>query len=125
MDPDKIEAIQKRIASRTVKQVSIQEFFGLTGYYRSFIRVYAKTAASILSLLKSDIKFVCSDECNIAFEKLEKCLVTNPILRQPNFGLPFILYTDASILGHGAILAQKDNKKEYVCYYASRSLKTL
>ena len=65
IDPDKIEAIQKRIAPRTVKQV--QEFLGLTGYYRSFIRDFAKIAAPILSLLKSDIKFVWSDECNTAF----------------------------------------------------------
>ena len=50
--------------------------------------------------------------------------MANPILRQPNFEREFILFTDASILGLGAILGQRDeNGRDYVCYYASRTLK--
>ena len=42
------------------------------------------------------------------------------ILIYPDFNKPFILYTDASEIGIGVILAQKDDEgKEYVIEYAS------
>ena len=124
MDDDKITSISERKAPKTVKQV--QEFLGLTGYYRSFIKNYSNIAAPLLSLLLANNKFIWTNECEQAFDKLKLALISKPILRQPDFNLDFILYTDASILGLGAILAQKDSDgKEYVCYYASRTLKPL
>ncbi|CAG8703591.1 48_t:CDS:2, partial [Gigaspora rosea] len=46
-----------------------------------------------------------------------------PVLAYPNFDQPFLLFTDASDTSLGAILAQKDSKKqERVISYASRSL---
>ena len=65
-----------------------------------------------------------SDECESSSITLKKALISYPILRQPDFSIEFILYTDASGLALGGILAQMDaNSEEYVCHYASRTLK--
>ena len=50
-------------------------------------------------------------------------MTTAPILSYPNFEEPFILYTDASYQGLGAVLGQKDKEgNEHIIAYASRSL---
>ncbi|GET61785.1 retroviral-like aspartic protease 1 [Rhizophagus irregularis DAOM 181602=DAOM 197198] len=58
-----------------------------------------------------------------ALEELKKKLINYPILQHPNFEKEFILITDASGEGLGAILEQLDeNNREIVISYASRSL---
>ena len=57
-----------------------------------------------------------------AFQFLKEKLMSTPILQYPDFSLPFILYTDASGSGLGAVLAQKKDKKDHVIAYASRSM---
>ena len=60
-----------------------------------------------------------------AFDSLKERLILVPILSYPDFELPFILYTDASGTGLGAVLSQKQKDgKEHVISYASRSLNT-
>ena len=55
---------------------------------------------------------------------MKNALVSFPILRQPDFALPFILYTDASGYAIGSVLAQKDGEgKDDACQYESRILK--
>lgn len=45
--------------------------------------------------------------CQQAFEALKQCLIESPILAFPDFGTEFLLETDASGVGLGAVLAQK------------------
>ena len=61
-------------------------------------------------------------ECNDAFFDLKKRLVSSPILTLPDFSLPFVLDTDASGDGLGAVLAQNVDGVERVVAYASRAL---
>ena len=63
-------------------------------------------------------------EMDNAWKVLKKHLTEAPILRHPDFTKPFILYTDASKKGVGAILAQHDKKAkaDYMIEYFSRSL---
>ena len=122
MDKAKIIAVQSMKQPRNVKQV--QTFLGLAGYYRRFIRDFAKAAQPLYGLLKKDTVFYFDDKCVSAFEVLKQKMVAEPILRPPDFHRPFTLHTDASGIGLGAVLAQRDdNKQEYVVCYASRILK--
>jgi len=122
MDPEKIEAIKVRLPPKNIKQ--IQQFLGICNYYRRFIKDYAKIAEPLTRLLRKEEKFEWSEEQQNSFEELKKKLTEYPILRQPDIGKKFLLYTDASGYALGAILSQKDDDdKEYVCAYASRTLK--
>ena len=60
-------------------------------------------------------------EMNEVWKELKKRLTEAPILRHPDFTKPFILYTDISKKGVGAILAQHDDeaKADYVVKYFS------
>ncbi|GAQ87978.1 putative retrotransposon protein [Klebsormidium nitens] len=71
---------------------------------------------------KKDVPWEWSAQAQEAFEQLKVKLTEAPILRRPNYDLPFELHTDWSSAGLGAVLAQRDEEgKEYVVAYASRS----
>jgi hypothetical protein len=94
MDPAKIVAIKDRVEPKNVKQV--QQFLGMSNYYRRFIRDYARIVAPLYELLKKENKFLWSEFCKNSFSDLKKALVSYPVLRQPDFSKQFILHTDAS-----------------------------
>ena len=95
---------------------------GLFSYYRRFIKDFAQMADPLYQLLKKDAPYIWTNQQQEAFEKLRDKLTKAPIVRYPDFNKPFFLYTDASIIGVGAVLAQKEGKQEYVIAYASRTL---
>ena len=75
------------------------------------------------TLLKKEAPFEWTNRQQQAFDLLKEHLMRAPILQYPDFEKPFILYTDASGTGLGAVLSQKDEKnRERVIAYASRSL---
>ena len=59
-----------------------------------------------------------------SFDRLKDALTSSPILAYPNYDKPFILETDASLKGLGAVLSQEDDEGNFrVISYASRMLK--
>lgn len=83
-NPNKIAIIEKLLLPRTEKQ--IKSFLGITGYYRKFIKDYAKVAQPITKYLKKKVKINLKDPTYVeAFEKLKHLISSHPILRYPNF----------------------------------------
>ena len=120
-NPAKIAVVQKYPVPRDCSE--IRSFVAFVSYYRRFIKNFASVAAPLNYLLKKGVKFTWTDECQRAFECLRDALVKAPILSYPNFNERFVLYTDASNTGIGAVLAQNINGIEQTIAYASRSLK--
>lgn len=124
-DPEKTAAVQDWPTPTTVKQV--RSFLGFAGYYRRFIPAFSKVAAPLNQLLQGKANRPSSAiqwtaKCQCAFDALKQALLTAPILAYADFQHPFRLYTDASLEGLGAVLAQVQDGKERVVAYASRSL---
>ena len=119
-NPKKVESVRDWPKPVTVKQV--RSFLGLCSYYRKFILNFSTIAKPLTRLTEKDVKFVWSMECDRAFESLKTCLVDTPILVYPDMTKPFILDTDASGVGIGAVLSQMQGDKEKVVAYYSRVL---
>ena len=96
---------------------------GLFSYYRKFIKDFACIARPLNNLLKKDILYKWITKQQVAFDRLKERLIQAPVLTYSDFERPFVLYTDASGTGLGAVLAQRqDDGLEHVIAYASRSL---
>ena len=68
-------------------------------------------------------KVVWTEACATAFHKLQELLCSSPVLRSPDFTIPFILQTDASDRGIGAVLSQEDLEgEEHPIAYFSRKI---
>jgi len=117
VDPSKVEEILNWKPPTTVHQV--RSFMGMAGYYRRFIPDFSRIAKPITNLLKTQVKFVWSPECETAFQTLKRCLTTAPVLAQPDIEKPFDVYCDASGTGLGCVLMQEGR----VIAYASRQLR--
>ena len=101
----------------------MRHFVGLAGYYRRFIKGFSTIAAPLTDLTKKNACLEWSEACEHAFETLKALLCSAPVLSYPNLAQAFILQTDASDFGLGAILSQKDESgNEQVVAYASRTL---
>ena len=67
--------------------------------------------------------FHWNELCQSAFDELRRCLVSSPVLAYPDYSKCFVLDTDASDVGIGAVLSQpSEDGSERVIAYASRSL---
>ncbi|UYV71985.1 K02A2.6-like [Cordylochernes scorpioides] len=121
-DPEKIKAINEFPQPKTVKQV--RQFLGLAGYYRKFIPKFSKIADPLTSLTRKNKLFKWTTEVNKSFQELRSHLSTDPVLSTYDPSLPCKLYTDASKLGIGAILAQigNDNQEHVISYYSGKLL---
>src|SRR6266542_1037453 len=101
----------------------VRKFMGLCNYYRKFIKDLSKLLKPLRQLLKKNVKFLWGLKEQETFEELKKILMEAPVLLFPNFDKLFVLCTDASLKGLGAVLEQEDeNKNLRPVAYASRSL---
>ena len=109
-DPHKLVVMSNWPTPSTTKQ--LRGFLGLTGYYRRFIKGYASIAAPLTDLLRKDC-FHWSSAADTAFAALKQAMSAAPVLRLPDFQLDFVIETDASNVGIGAVLMQADHPIAY------------
>ncbi|WKA02038.1 hypothetical protein VitviT2T_020278 [Vitis vinifera] len=120
VDKAKVELIAKLPSPTTVK--GVRQFLGHAGFYRRFIKGFSSLSKPLCELLAKDAKFIWDERCQNSFDQLKKFLTTTPIVRAPNWQLPFELMCDASDFAIGAVLGQREDGKPYVIYYASKTL---
>jgi hypothetical protein len=115
----------------------LRRILGLTSYFRKFERNYAQIAKSLTELTKGDSQNATwFQEAQTSLDRLKKALTCEPILSLPDFeNGQFVVTTDASSKGIGAILSQiipignpdplqgpSNQKKQEVICYSSRTL---
>ena len=123
VEMSKVEAVRELPSPRTKREV--RAFLGLTGYYRRFIPNYASTATPLTDLTRKTepnaVKW--TGECEAAFKKLKEVLCSAPVLRTPDFTQPFIVQTDASDRGVGAVLSQsREDGDQPVAFFSKKLL---
>ena len=120
-DPAKVSAVKDMPEPTCILEV--ETFLGKAGYYQKFMNNYSEIARPLLRLKRKDAEFKFAEIERKCFLELKKALCEAPVLRHPNFDVPFSLSTDASGYGLGAVLSQTYEGKEHPVAYASRTLK--
>lgn len=110
MDPEKVATMTNWPTQRNLKE--LKGFLGLTGYYRKFIAGYAHIAQPLTDQTRKD-QFGWNEEATVAFEQLKQRMLQAPILIMPNFTRNFVVETDASGYGIGAVLSQEGHPIAY------------
>ncbi len=110
---------------RPTTKRDIRAFLGLSGYYSKFIQNYATIAKPLTDMTRKNLPniVVWTGQAEQAFLTLKKRLTNAPILRAPDFERTFIVQTDASDYGLGAVLTQLDkDEHEHPIRYLSRKM---
>ncbi|KAJ8352284.1 hypothetical protein SKAU_G00237600 [Synaphobranchus kaupii] len=119
-DPSKVAAVRDWPVPGNVGE--LRSFLGLASYYRRFVRDFATLASPLHRLTDKCRPFVWQEEQSMAFDQLRAALTEAPVLAYPDAQRPFIVDTDASNTGVGAVLSQEDEDGERVVAYYSRAL---
>ena len=140
LNPEKVSKVKDWPVPKSAKEV--HSFLGLASYYRRFIPQFTKWASPLhklirlvttkkkhagkkVPLLSQNLPpFQWSPECQESLKKLKEALITMPVLSYPDYSKPFVLETDTSLKGLGAVLSQEDSDGNvHVVSFASCTLK--
>ena len=116
--------IEKMLKLKIEVVGDIRSFIGLSNFYRKFVKDYAKIVQPLNVYLCKNARLAKPLPADVtrAIDKIKEVLCSYPILRNPDFTLPFILETDGSLEGFGAILKQVHDDSECIVAYASSGI---
>ncbi len=123
MDEGKVNAVLNWPLPSNIKE--LQRFLGFANFYRRFIRGFSSIAAPLTNMTKKGShRLHWTTAAHEAFDQLKCQFTTAPILHHPDPNSPFVVEVDASNIGIGAILSQRqgDPARLYPCAYHSRKL---
>nr|XP_055032771.1 uncharacterized protein LOC129421341 [Misgurnus anguillicaudatus] len=111
-------------APQPASKTQVRAFLGLAGYYRCFIPDFSSLASPLTDLTRKGQpeKVLWTAETETAFQRIKTALTSEPVLQAPDFNRPFLLQTDASDTGLGAVLSQGQASEEHPVIYISRKL---
>jgi hypothetical protein len=102
---------------------AVESFLDFCSYFRRYLKGYSDITKSLRELLKQNVKYQWTPECEETFQNLKQALITAPILAMPDFNREFILTTDASNFAVSYILSQNDDEgRERVIEYGANAL---
>ena len=119
-DPRKITDLETWPRPQTVPEV--RSFLGFCTYYRRFVRHLSDLASPLYNLTEKKRTFLWTEDCERAFLRLKERLTAAPILAYPLESESFIIDTDASDNGIGAVPSQMQLGEERVIGYHSMRL---
>jgi len=119
-DPEKVVAVRDWPTPHNKKQ--LRSFLGFSSYYRKFVKGFSTIAKPLYALTENQTKYLWDEKCQNAFDNLKRLLTSTSILSFPKGYGEFVLDTDASNIGVGAVLSQVQEGEERVIAYFSRVL---
>ncbi|KAK2905711.1 hypothetical protein Q8A73_009654 [Channa argus] len=119
-DQAKVAAIKEWPQPTTTNE--LRSFLCLASYYRRFVKDFATIASPLHRVTEKGRRFEWSEACSVAFQQLKTALSEAPVLAYPDPQQPFVVDTDASEVGIGAVLSQGGETRERVVAYYSCSL---
>ncbi|GBG59645.1 hypothetical protein CBR_g49909 [Chara braunii] len=102
----KVYAIRKWPQPVNVRE--LRSFLGLASYYRKFVPNFSIIARPLSRLTSKNVSYTWNEECTTALQALKEALASHPVLRIADPKLTFVVTTDASLYGIGAVLQQDD-----------------
>ncbi|MCO5568575.1 hypothetical protein L7F22_022274 [Adiantum nelumboides] len=107
MEPEKVESFLRWPTPRNLKELQI--FLGMSGFYRQYVKDYAKIAVPLTDQLRTKTKNISWGESQqSSFNKLKVAIAAAPVLTIVDPNKPFVLETDASGEAMGAVLMQRE-----------------
>ncbi|GBG68793.1 hypothetical protein CBR_g3333 [Chara braunii] len=122
LKPDDAKVANIRDWPQPQSVTEMRSFKGMTGYYRTFVQNYSIVTTHLTDLTHLDTPWEWTDKCEAAFRHLKHALTHYEVLKLPDPDKPFIVTTDASQYGIGAVLAQQEGPKLRHVEYMSKKM---
>ncbi|KAI7951607.1 hypothetical protein MJO28_007291 [Puccinia striiformis f. sp. tritici] len=126
IDQNKVAAVL--LKDMPQNKTEMQSFLGFCSYYRQYIENFALKSKSLYELCNNDTLYKMTHQRVVHFEELCIAMTTEPVLAQPDYDKPFLLYIDACLDGLGAALHQEflieDKLIEKPILFISRQIKS-
>ena len=118
--PEKVETIRAAQPPRNVSE--LKAFLGLLNFYGKFIPNLSSRIGCLYNLLKKDVCFLWSRECQKTFEECKGYLLSSNLLELFDPKKPVVVVSDASSYGLGGVIAHEIDGVEKPISFASFSL---